>query len=117
MRGHNAGDYDYKGPGRTSNLRGRSAQRGDQETGDHGTIDSGLRRQSRSNGKGHGQRKSNQADGNSGNQIAQKFIQTVMAQAKNRLGEPAFFKKCEFHGKQRLLQVTGASNSPRKTNE
>ena len=44
--GDDARDYDHEGAGRTANLHFRSAQGGDQETGDDGTVDACLRRQS-----------------------------------------------------------------------
>jgi hypothetical protein len=81
--GDDAGDDDDEGAGGAADLGGRSAERGDQKAGDDGAVDSGLRREAGGDGKGHGQRKSDQAYGDSGDQIVQEFIQAVIAQAED----------------------------------
>ena len=83
VNGNDAGDYNYEGTGGPADLRSRSTQRGDQKASNDGTVNSGLRRKARGNRKSHGQRQGHQTNRDSGNQIAQKFIQAVMAQAED----------------------------------
>ena len=66
MRGHNAGDYDHKGTGWATDLGRRAAERGDEKARDHGAVNAGLRRESRGDGKRHGQRQRHQPHGDSG---------------------------------------------------
>ena len=70
--GDNAGDDDHECSGRAANLGRRSAEHGNQKTGDDGAVDSGLRREARSDRESHGQRQSDQAYGDAGDQIAQR---------------------------------------------
>jgi hypothetical protein len=60
MSGDNPGDDDDKSSGRAADLGGRTAQSGNQKPGDDGAVNSGLRRQSRSDRKSHGQRQGHQ---------------------------------------------------------
>jgi hypothetical protein len=68
VRGDDAGDDDHEGSGGAADLGGRSAERGDQKAGHYGAIDSGLRREAGGDGEGHGERQSDQAYGDSGDQ-------------------------------------------------
>ncbi len=112
----NAGDDDDEGSGGATDLGGRSAERGDEKAGDDRAVDSSLRREARSDGKGHGQRQGDQAYGDSGDQVAEEFIRVVIAQAEDGLGKPALLRKCEFHGNLQLSQVEVGRHSPRKGN-
>src|ERR1700690_1769911 len=114
MRGDDAGDDDHEGSGGAADLGGRSAERGDQKAGHNSAIDSGLRREAGGDREGHGQRQSDQAYGDSGDQVAGEFVGTVVAQAEKRLGEPALLEECEFHGEEQLSQVIDDGRSPRK---
>ena len=89
VHGDDPGDHDHERAGRTANLSLRSAQSGDQKAGDDGAVNAGLRRQSGGDGEGHGQRQGHQADGDSGDDVVQKFVEAVVAQAENGLGQPA----------------------------
>jgi hypothetical protein len=80
-----------KAPVGLADLRLRSAEGGDQEARDNGALDAGLRRESRGNGKGHGQWEGDEADGDSGDHVEQKFVAIVIAQTEYRLRKPAFF--------------------------
>ena len=84
-----AGHHHHKRSGRPSDLRLRSAQQGNQKSGNHGAVDARLRRQAGSNGEGHGQRQRDQTDRDAGNDVMQKFCEAVFAQAQNRLRQPA----------------------------
>ena len=81
VSGDDAGDDD-EGAGRAADLRLRSAEGGDQEARDNGALDAGLRRESRGNGKGHGQWEGDEADGDSGDHVEQKFVAIVIAQTE-----------------------------------
>jgi hypothetical protein len=86
--GENSRHHDYEGAGGSANLSFRSAQRGDEEARDHRAVDARLWRESRCNGKCHGERQGHQSDGNSGDEVFQKFVKAVVAQADYGLGEP-----------------------------
>ena len=88
MHGDDPGDHDDESAGGSANLSLRSAQCRDQKAGDHRAVDAGLRRQSRCDGKGHGQRQGHQPDRDSGDDVFQKLVQTVVAQTDDGLGQP-----------------------------
>ena len=54
-------------------------------------------RESGGDGKGHGQRQGDQADGDAGDQIVEKFVGVVVAQTKDRLRKPTFFEESTRH--------------------
>ena len=89
MHGDDPRNYDDESAGGSANLSLRSAECGDQKAGDHRAVNAGLRRESRCDGEGHGQRQGHQADRDSSDDIFQKLVQTVFAQADNGLGQPA----------------------------
>ena len=86
--GDDAGDHHDERAGRPADLRLRSAQRRDQEAGDDGAVDAGLRRQPGRDRERHRQRQGHQADGDAGDQVAQKFAEAIVAQAQDGLGQP-----------------------------
>ena len=65
MNGNNTGDDDHEGPGWSTDLGRRSAQRGDQKASNDGAVNAGLWRESRRDRKGHRQRQRDQAYGDS----------------------------------------------------
>ena len=88
MHGDDPRDHDDESAGGSANLSLRSAQRGDQKAGDHGAVDAGLGRESRCDGKGHGQRQSHQPDRDSCDDVFQKLVQTVVTETNDGLGQP-----------------------------
>ena len=104
MGGHDAGHHDYEGAGRAADLGVGSAEGGDDKPGDDGAVDSGLGREAGGDGKCHGERQRHQTHGDSRHQVAEKFIQTVITQTEDRLGEPALVKEGEVHGKEQFSQ-------------
>src|SRR5260370_644018 len=86
--GDNAGnDYD-ECAGRPADLRFGAAESGHDESSDDGAIDSGLWGHAGGDGKGHGQRQRDQADGYSRNEVGQKFVAIVIAQQDYVFGQP-----------------------------
>ncbi len=86
--GDNAGnDYD-ECAGRPADLRFGAAESGHDESSDDGAIDSGLWGHAGGDGKGHGQRQRDQADGYSRNEVGQKFVAIVIAQQDYGFGQP-----------------------------
>ena len=84
---HNARDDHHKCSGRPADLGARSAQRRDQEPGDHRGIQAGLRRNSRSDAKGHGKRQRHQANSDARQKIMQKYLRSVRTERQNRFGK------------------------------
>jgi len=74
-----------------------TAECGDEKAGDDGAVNAGLGCESGGDGKGHGQRQSHQAHGDAGNQIAEKLVGVVVAQAKDRLRQPTLFQESMLH--------------------
>ena len=83
MRGDDSRDHHYEGAGRSANLRFRSAEGRDQEAGDDGAVDAGLRREPRGDSEGHSQGKGNQTDGDSGDLVEKEFVTVVVAQTED----------------------------------
>ena len=75
--GDDPGDHDDERAGGSADLSLRSAQCGDQKAGDDGAVDARLRRQSGGDGESHGQRQGHQSNGDSGDDIFQKFAEAV----------------------------------------
>ena len=71
---HNAGDHDHKRAGRSANLHTRSAQRRNQESGNHRAVKSCLRRHAGRNRKCHRQRQRHQPNRNARNQVSDKVM-------------------------------------------
>jgi hypothetical protein len=88
---------NYEGARRAADLRLRPTQRGDQKARNNRTVDTGLRREPRGDGKGHRERESDEADCDSGNQVEQKLVAIVVAQTEYRLRKPSFFEKGTRH--------------------
>ena len=61
--GDDAGDDDDEGAGGSADLGARAAEGGDEEAGDDGGVEAGLRRDAGGDAEGHGERKSDEADG------------------------------------------------------
>ena len=89
MSGDDPRDHDDERAGRAADLSLGSAEGGDQESGDHRAVDAGLRRESRGDGKCHREWKGDQADGDAGDHVEQKFVPVIVPQAEDRLREPA----------------------------
>ena len=97
MNSNDARHHDHERSGRPANLRLRSAQCGDKESRDDGAIDARLRSKSRGNSERHGQRQRDQTDRHSRDQIKQKLVAIVIAQAQNGFRQPALAKESNFH--------------------
>ena len=91
--GDDAGDDDDEGAGGSADLSPRAAEGRDQKSGDDGGVDSGLRSDAGGDGEGHGQRQSDEADGDAGDEIPPEFAQVVVAQANYRLRQPAVVRE------------------------
>src|ERR1043166_2696310 len=78
--GDDARDNDHEGAGGTADLRLGAAERGDNEAGDDGAVEAGLRRNTGGDGESHGERQSNEADGDARGQIMQKFLPVVVTE-------------------------------------
>ncbi len=85
--GDDAGDDDDECAGGSADLGARAAQGGDEKTGDDGGVESGLRRDSRGDAKGHGERQRDQADGDAGKKVVQEHLPAVLAQRQDQLGQ------------------------------
>lgn len=95
--GDDAGnDYDERAGG-SADLRFRAAEGGDEESGDDGAVDAGLRREAGGDGKRHGQRKCDEADRDSGDQVQQEFVAIAVAQAEDRLRKPIVTEESTHH--------------------
>ena len=92
-----AGDYDDKRARGSADLRFGPAESGDQEAGDDGAIDAGLRSKSRGDGECHGQRKSDQSNSDSRDQVEKKFVTIVCAKTEDRLRKPIFAQENTPH--------------------
>ena len=98
MHGDDSRHHYHERARRSANLRSRPSQRGNQESCHDRTVNSRLRRESGRDGKCHGQRQRNQSDRHARNQVVQKLVQAVVAQAENRRGKPAIFQICGQKG-------------------
>ena len=86
--GDDAGNHHDKRARRAANLHPRSAQRGDQEPGNHRAVESGLRRHSGSDGERHGQRQGNQPNGHARDQVRDEILSRITLQGQNGFWEP-----------------------------
>lgn len=57
------------------------------ESGDDGRVEAGLRRDAGRDAEGHGKRKSDQPDRDAGEQVVQEHLRGVGAQGQNRFGQ------------------------------
>ncbi len=80
-------DHDECARG-SADLSFRSAQGGDQEAGHDCAVNARLRRQPGGDGKRHSERQCHQANGDAGDDVLQKLVQSVFAKADDGLGQP-----------------------------
>jgi hypothetical protein len=80
-------NYDKRAGG-AANLHERAAQCGDDKSGYDRGVEPGLRRDSGGNGKGHGQRQSDQANGDSCCKVTREFRKGVAAKGEHGLRKP-----------------------------
>src|ERR1700676_869396 len=97
MRDDDSRDHHYEGAGRSADLRFRSAEGRNQEASGDCPRNPRLRREPRGDGEGHGQRKGNQTDGDSGDQVEKEFVTGVVAETEDRLRKPAVVKESNSH--------------------
>ena len=89
---HDAGHDHHERAGRAANLHARTAERRDDGAGHDGGVDAGLRRQPGGDRERHRERKGDQADGHTSDEVAGGLAAIVMGQpaqpGSDRVAEP-----------------------------
>src|SRR5262249_55901186 len=86
--GDDSSDDNDESTGWSANLCFGSAQSGDQESGHDGTVETCLRRKAGGDSECHGQRQSDKAHRDSGDQVRYKFVAVVSAKQDYRFRQP-----------------------------